>query len=148
MASLDFDGLIRRHLEAANHNDFDTMDELFSADYTLELPQSGERIKGKAKIRDLHVSYPANVHFVTRRVVGQGELAVWEGTISYNDGTPMNRVAIFEFSRRQDCERDGLFWRCLSGSRLESQVCRADDWLVLREKQTGVCILSLLASWY
>ncbi len=97
MANMDFDGLIRKHLEAANHNDFDTMDELFNDDYTLELPQSGERIKGKAKVRDLHVNYPAKVQFVTRRVMGQGELAVWEGTISYNDGTPMNRVAIFEF---------------------------------------------------
>jgi len=56
---MDFDGLIRKHLEAANHNDFDTMDELFNDDYTLELPQSGERIKGKAKVRDLHVNYPA-----------------------------------------------------------------------------------------
>jgi ketosteroid isomerase-like protein len=76
MAHLDYDGLIRRHLEAANHNDFDTMDELFAEDYTLELPQSGERIKGKAKIRDLHINYPAKVHFVTRRVIGFGELAV------------------------------------------------------------------------
>jgi len=73
------------------------MDELLTEEYTLELPQSGERIKGKAKIRDLHVNYPAKVHFVTRRVVGQGDLAVWEGTITYNDGPPMNRVAIFEF---------------------------------------------------
>jgi len=81
MANMDFDGLIRKHLEAANHNDFDTMDELFNDDYTLELPQSGERIKGKAKVRDLHVNYPAKVQFVTRRVMGQGELAVWEGTI-------------------------------------------------------------------
>lgn len=97
MAGLDFDSLIRTHLEAANRNDFDTMDELLTEEYTLELPQSGERIKGKAKIRDLHVNYPAKVHFVTRRVVGQGDLAVWEGTISYNDGPPMNRVAIFEF---------------------------------------------------
>jgi len=97
MAGLDFDSLIRTHLEAANRNDFDTMDELLTEEYTLELPQSGERIKGKAKIRDLHVNYPAKVHFVTRRVVGQGDLAVWEGTITYNDGPPMNRVAIFEF---------------------------------------------------
>ena len=97
MKALDFDGLIRRHLDAAHHNDFDTMDELFTEDYTLERPQSGERIKGKAKIRDLHVNYPAKVHFVTRRVVGEGDLAVWEGTISYNDGAPMNRVAILEF---------------------------------------------------
>ena len=97
METMEFEGLIRRHLEAANHNDFDTMDELFNDDYTLELPQSGERITGKAKIRELHVNYPSKVHFVTRRVVGQGELAVWEGTISYNDGAPMNRVAILEF---------------------------------------------------
>ena len=97
MNALDFDGLIRRHLQAANQNDFDTMDELFNEDYTLELPQSGERIIGKAKIRDLHVNYPSKVHFVTRRVVGEGDLAVWEGTISYNDRAPMNRVAIFEF---------------------------------------------------
>jgi hypothetical protein len=97
MASLDFDRMIRKHLEAANHNDFDTMDEQFNDDYTLELPQSGERIRGRARIRDLHVNYPAKVHFVTRRVVGDGQLAVWEGTISYNGGAPMNRVAIFEF---------------------------------------------------
>jgi ketosteroid isomerase-like protein len=104
MANLDFDGLIRRHLEAANQNDFDAMDELFDENYVLELPQSGERIKGKTTIRDLHVNYPAKVHFVTRRVIGHGELAVWEGTISYNDGAPMNRVAIFEF-------RDGKITR-------------------------------------
>ena len=61
MASLDFDGLIRRHLEAANHNDFDAMDELFAEDYTLELPQSGERISGKASTRAaavLFISFP------------------------------------------------------------------------------------------
>jgi ketosteroid isomerase-like protein len=39
----------------------------------------------------------AKVHLVTRRVVGGGDLAVWEGMISYNDGPPLNRVAIFEF---------------------------------------------------
>jgi ketosteroid isomerase-like protein len=88
---------IRTYYEAANRNDIATMDALHSEDFILDLPQSGERIRGRVKITELRTNYPAKVHFETRRIIGSGDLWVWEGTISYNDGPPMNRVAVLEF---------------------------------------------------
>jgi ketosteroid isomerase-like protein len=88
---------IRTYYEAANRNDTATMDALHAEDFILDLPQSGERIRGRAKITELRTNYPAKVHFETRRITGSGELWVWEGTISYNDGPPMSRVAVLEF---------------------------------------------------
>ena len=54
-----------------------------ATNYVLELLQSGERIRGKSKIRELHANFPSRVHFVTHRVVGEGDHWVWEGTISF-----------------------------------------------------------------
>jgi ketosteroid isomerase-like protein len=97
MPSVDHAQVIREHWEAANRNDFDTLDQLYHDDFVMDLPQSGERMRGKAKIRELRSNYPTRVRFATRRVVGDGDTWVWEGTVSYNDGTPMHRVSILEF---------------------------------------------------
>lgn len=97
MSNVDTSAAIQRHLDAANRNDFDTMDELYHEDFIMDLPQSGERMRGKAKIRELRANYPTTVTFATRRILGSGDLWVWEGTISYNDGTPLHRVSVMEF---------------------------------------------------
>jgi len=97
MPPIDHARLIMDHVEAANREDFDALDQLYHDDFVMDLPQSGERMRGKARIRELRSNYPTKVHFVTRRVVGGGSTWVWEGTISYNDGAPMHRVSILEF---------------------------------------------------
>jgi hypothetical protein len=89
--------VIRSSYEAANRRDIARMDALHSEDVIVDLPQSGERIRGRAKTTELRTSYPAKVHFKTRRIIGSGDVWVWEGTISYNDGPPLDRVAVPEF---------------------------------------------------
>src|SRR2546428_12069011 len=71
-----------------------------ATNYVLELLQSGERIRGKSKIRELHANFPSRVHFVTHRVVGEGDHWVCgkEPSVT-NDGMPMNRIAVLEFRR-------------------------------------------------
>jgi hypothetical protein len=88
--------VIRSSYEAANRRDIARMDALHSEDVILDLPQSGERIRGRAKITELRTSYPRRSTSKTRRI-GSGDVWVWEGTISYNDGPPLNRVAVPEF---------------------------------------------------
>jgi hypothetical protein len=55
--------VIRSSYEAANRRDIARMDALHSEDVILDLPQSGERIRARAKITELRTSYPAKVHF-------------------------------------------------------------------------------------
>ena len=66
-------------------------------DYTMEMPQSGERIRGRENLLALRQAYPAGVEFEPRRVVARPDLGVGEYTIRYN-GSPVYVVAIAELA--------------------------------------------------
>jgi SnoaL-like domain len=80
-------------------------------DYALEMPQSGERIRGRDKMRRFQESYstrsPSNPmrRIRLRRVLVGDDLWVVEGIADYDDGREaMNVVLVLEL-------RDGKMWR-------------------------------------
>jgi hypothetical protein len=73
-------------------------------DYTLEMPQSGERIRGREKMRAFQEAYPNPPSIQIRRVLVRDRLWVVEGVNDYGGGQRSNVVLIVEL-------RDGKWWR-------------------------------------
>ena len=70
-------------------------------DFVEEWPQSGERIRGKATVKKINEGYSTATgttpKLKLRRIVGEGDIQVVEGTIDYGDGKPVSYVGIAEF---------------------------------------------------
>ncbi|MFZ3497481.1 nuclear transport factor 2 family protein [Streptomyces sp. 5.8] len=64
-------------------------------DYVMEMPQSGERIRGRDAMRAMQESYPTPPAITVRRVVGAGPLWVLEGVNDYA-GDVWHMVAVLE----------------------------------------------------
>ena len=73
-------------------------------DYVMEMPQSGERIRGRDKMRAFQEAYPNPPTITPRRVAGSGDVWVIEGRSDYGDGQIFHVAMIVEF-------RDGKIWR-------------------------------------
>ena len=77
------------------------MDAVTADDFVTEWPQSGERIRGKAAFKKINENYAGatgkSPKMTVRRVSGEGDLYVVEGTIDYGDGIPVSYVGIAEF---------------------------------------------------
>jgi hypothetical protein len=75
-------------------------------DYVMEMPQSGERFRGREKMRAFQEAYPTTSprSLQWRRVLVKEGLWVVEGVIDYGEGQVYNVVLIFEL-------RDGKMWR-------------------------------------
>jgi SnoaL-like domain len=77
-------------------------------DYVMEMPQSGERIRGRERMREFQESYSSNatppVGLRVRRVLVRDGLWIVEGNIGYDDGQVFDVVLILEL-------RDGKMWR-------------------------------------
>ena len=74
-------------------------------DYVMEMPQSGERFRGRENMRafqEAHPTPPSSLQ-VCRVLVKEG-LWVVEGVIDYGDGRVLDFVVISEL-------RDGKMWR-------------------------------------
>ena len=91
---------LQRHWDASDSGDFDAEHDLYREDAILDYPQSGERIRGRAHIRESRYLQPNRKRFTVRRIIGGGDLWVSELTLTY-DGVPSHVVSIMEF-------RDGL----------------------------------------
>ena len=69
-------------------------------DFVEEWPQSGERIKGKAAFKRINENYASatgtSPKMNVRRIMGEGDLYVVEGTIDYGDGVPVSYVSVGE----------------------------------------------------
>jgi hypothetical protein len=71
--------------------------ELRRPDFVMEMPQSGERVRGREAMRELQRNFPGGgPSVVLRRVVGAGQVWVVEATSHYGDD-PWQIVVIFEF---------------------------------------------------
>jgi hypothetical protein len=86
-------------------------DARHAEDYVLEMPQSGERISGRERMRRFQESYSTRSpsdpmrRIRLRRVLVREDLWVVEGTADYDDGREaLNVVLILEL-------RDGKMWR-------------------------------------
>jgi hypothetical protein len=77
-------------------------------EYVLEMPQSGERIRGRENMRAFQEAYPSDPirppSVRLRRVLVREGLWVVEGTIDYGGGRALELVMICEL-------RDGKMWR-------------------------------------
>ena len=76
-------------------------------DYLMEMPQSGERIRGRENMREFQRSFadnstPPTIHL--RRVTVRDGLWILEGVNDYGEGRVFTVVAIFEL-------KDGKIWR-------------------------------------
>jgi hypothetical protein len=60
--------------------------ELRHPDYVMEMPQSGERIRGRDNMRAFQEAYPNPPTIQPRRVVGSGDVWVVEARSDYGDG--------------------------------------------------------------
>lgn len=78
--------------------------EIRHEDYVMEMPQSGERIRGRDAMRAFQEAYPNPPTIQPRRVVGSGDVWVIEGRSDYGDGQIFDVADIVEF-------RDGRIWR-------------------------------------
>jgi hypothetical protein len=77
--------------------------ELRHPDYVMEMPQSGERIRGRENMRAMQEQYPNPPTIEFRRVVGSGDVWAVEAQSDY-DGRIYHVVVIVEF-------RDGKILR-------------------------------------
>jgi ketosteroid isomerase-like protein len=92
--------------------------ELRHPDYVMEMPQSGERIRGRDSMRAFQEAYPNPPTITPRRVVGSGDVWVIEGRSDYGDGQIYHVAMIVEF-------RDGKIWR---DTRYYAEPFQAPDW--------------------
>jgi hypothetical protein len=68
----------------------------------MEMPQSGERIVGRDKMREFQQAYPNPPQISLRRIIGSGDIFIVEGKSDY--GTEISYVAdIVEFRNGQIC---------------------------------------------
>jgi hypothetical protein len=88
---------LERHWAASDANDFGVEHEIYREDAVLYYPQSGERIRGRAKIQESRTVQPNAKRFAVQRIIGSGDLWVTEFVLSY-DGVPSFTVSIMEFS--------------------------------------------------
>jgi hypothetical protein len=79
--------------------------KLRSAEFVMEMPQSGERIRGRDAMRAMQEAFPAPPQSLKiRRVVGGHHCWVLEGELDYGLG-PWSAVVVLEF------DDDGLIAR-------------------------------------
>jgi hypothetical protein len=88
---------IEQHWTASESGDSDTEHAIYAADAILDYPQSGERFRGRAKIKAQRGGHPAERHFTILRIRGSGDLWVSECVITY-DGAPTYSVSLMEFA--------------------------------------------------
>jgi hypothetical protein len=91
--------------------------EIRHEDYVMEMPQSGERIRGREKMREFQEAYPNPPTMELRRVLVRDRLWVVE-LISYYDGQIYTPVLIIEL-------RNGKMWR---DTRYYAESFEAPEW--------------------
>lgn len=97
MDDRDIRAQLERHWAASDANDFAIEHEIYREDAVLHYPQSGERIRGRARIEESRRVQPSAKRFAVQRIVGEGDLWVSEFVLSY-DGAPSYTVSIMEFT--------------------------------------------------
>ena len=95
-------------MSGTNNEHVPSSNDLRHEDYVMEMPQSGERIRGRDRMREFQESYSSNaippVGLSVRRVLVKDGLWIVEGNIGYDGGLVFDVVQILEL-------RDGKMWR-------------------------------------
>lgn len=93
--------------------------QLRTPEFVMEMPQSGERIRGREAMRSMQAAFPAPPQSVKiRRVVGAQQVWVLEGELDYGQG-PWSAVIVIEL------DDDGLIAR---ETRYYAEKSEAPDW--------------------
>jgi hypothetical protein len=93
----DIRARIQQHWDASESGDIDTEHAIYAEDAILDYPQSGERFRGRTRIKAQRGGHPAERHFTVRRILGHGDVWVSECVITY-DGVPTYSVSVMEIS--------------------------------------------------
>lgn len=117
MAEQSGRAVVEAFIRAIETKDFDGQMALLTDDYVDEMPQSGERTRGKANYRAILDHYPGGVGTVdtsSRRIVGaddrfvmtptfsilriegSGDTFTYAGTVRYGNGDVWHMVSIVE----------------------------------------------------
>ena len=91
-------------------NDFKAVGDLLHDDYTLEWPQSGERIRGRANFVAVNENYPAHGRWEFRihRIIAEGNEVVSDVDVS--DGVITARVITFSTIQEGKILYQTEFW--------------------------------------
>ena len=92
--------------------------QLRHEDYVMEMPQSGESIRGAERMRQFQEAYPAPPSIRLRRVLVRDGLWVVEGVNDYGGGQIFDIVLIIEL-------RDGTMFR---DTRYYAEPFEAPEW--------------------
>ena len=79
-------------------------------EYVMEMPQSGERIRGRDAMRSMQEAFANPPSISLRRVVGTGRTWVVEGINAYEDGDAWNVVVILELDTEGRIVRDTRYY--------------------------------------
>jgi hypothetical protein len=85
---------IERYLQGALDSEQEY--EMRHEDVVIDLPQSGERIRGRDNLKAMQDAYPGPPQITVRRIVGSGDLWVVEARSDYS-GRVYQVVNILEF---------------------------------------------------
>ena len=117
MAEQSGRAVVDRYIRALEAKDFDAQAALLADDYVEDMPQSGERIRGKQNWRAIIDNYPGGVGTIdpaSRRVVGaddryvmtpsfsilriegSGDTFTFAGKLTYANGETWDLIAIAE----------------------------------------------------
>jgi hypothetical protein len=84
--------------------------ELRSAEFVMEMPQSGERIRGRDAMREMQEAFPTPPQSMKiRRVVGAHRFWVVEGELDYGQG-PWFAVVLFELGADASITRETRYY--------------------------------------
>jgi len=116
MARESNEEIARAYLAAHESHDSETMARLRDSDWTVEMPQSGERIRGHANDRAIMANWPggrpeatgnrlvgsedrwvATPSWTYQRVSGEGEVWWADAIAHYADGSTWFASILFEF---------------------------------------------------
>jgi ketosteroid isomerase-like protein len=102
--------LVERFWATMQTNDFKAVGELLHENYTLEWPQSGERIRGRANLVAINENYPAHGpwEFTVHRIIAEAEQVVSE--VDVTDGVIRGRAITFSTIRDGKILHQTEFW--------------------------------------
>jgi limonene-1,2-epoxide hydrolase len=102
--------IIERFWETMQTNDFKAVGELLHDDYTLEWPQSRERIRGRANFVAVNENYPAHGRwkFTIHRIIAEGNEVVSD--VDVTDGVIVARVITFSTIQERKVLHQTEFW--------------------------------------
>jgi ketosteroid isomerase-like protein len=102
--------VVEQFWAAMQTNDFRRAGEWLHDDYSLEWPQSGERIRGRANFVAINENYPAHGRwaFTVHRIVAEGDKVVSD--VEVTDGVIVGRVITFSTVRDGRILHQTEFW--------------------------------------